>query len=730
MAARCDVDSQLGEGSCFTVTLPFGSAHLPTEHIGAAPPRAAESSRARLLRRGGAALAARPARRAGAPSTAAATPGRPGDAAPTVLVVDDNADMRAYLRGLLQRRFQVLTAADGEKALAAIARQAPDLVLADVMMPRLDGFGLLSALRDDPRTRTLPVILLSARAGEDARIEGLAAGADDYLTKPFSAREVIARVESQINLARLQRESQTALAAALVEAQRRTREVEEAVSERKRTEEQLREAHARIQATMAAAEVGAWVWDVAADRVMGDPNLSRLYGFSDEEAQRGSPADHFAHIHPDDRPVMQAAIATAFETGRLEIREYRVGATPQTMRWVMGRGTVTFDAMGKPELVSGLVIDIGERKAMEEALRTADRQKDEFLAMLAHELRNPLAPLRNAGEVLTRTLPPDSKAQALVGMIKRQVTQLTRLVDDLLDVSRITQGRIDLKFKPLEVTGVINQALESIEPLLLQKGHRVIVVPPPRPLWVSGDAARLVQCLANVLTNAAKYTAPGGEIRVTAQDEAGMATIAITDNGAGIAAEVLPNIFDLFVQSHRTLDRSEGGLGIGLSVVKRLVEMHGGRVEAHSAGIGHGSTFTLRLPTLDDPSAAAEERRTAVPLARRVLIVDDNVDAAETLAMILSLEGHETLAIASAEEALEQCTRFKPDVILLDIGLPGIDGYELARRLRAQPGSAHLRLIAVTGYGREEDRLRAQRAGFDDHLVKPVDLPSLTASLG
>jgi signal transduction histidine kinase/ActR/RegA family two-component response regulator len=359
----------------------------------------------------------------------------------------------------------------------------------------------------------------------------------------------------------------------------------------------------------------------------------------------------------------------------------------------------------------------------EETLRNADRRKDEFLAMLAHELRNPLAPIRTASELLARMLPPDPRTQASVDIIKRQVTHLTRLVDDLLDVSRITQGRIQLQRQPLELSSIISQAMESVEPLLRDKRHKIIIASNLQPLHVDGDSARLVQCVANLLTNAAKYTDPGGEVRVELRSEQSSAVISVTDNGVGITKELLPRIFELFVQSDRSLDRSEGGLGIGLSIVQRLVEMHDGKVTAASAGPGLGSTFEIRLPLIKMPAAirTASSRNKVAP--KRVLVVDDNEDASTSLAEILRLDGHESLAVYGAREALDAVATFKPDVVLLDIGLPDLDGYEVAQRLRAS-GST-VRLIALTGYGQAEDTQRARAAGFDAHLVKPVDFAAL-----
>jgi signal transduction histidine kinase/ActR/RegA family two-component response regulator len=366
-------------------------------------------------------------------------------------------------------------------------------------------------------------------------------------------------------------------------------------------------------------------------------------------------------------------------------------------------------------------------RAAEDALRNADRRKDEFLAMLAHELRNPLAPIRTASELLARLLPSDPKTQAIVSILKRQAIQLTRLVDDLLDVSRITQGRIQLQRRPLDLAPILAQAMESVAPLLRDKRHKIVVTSCLEPLFVNGDSARLVQCIANLLTNAAKYTDSSGEIRVELRAEQSSAVIVVTDNGVGITPELLPRIFELFVQSERSLDRSEGGLGIGLSVVQRLVEMHDGQVAAASAGPGLGSSFEIRLPTVAAPREGVQKSTHRAAAPKRVLVVDDNVDAATSLADFLQLDGHQVEAVYSGKGALDAIATFGPEVVLLDIGLPEMDGYEVAQRIRA--GGSCVRLVALTGYGQAEDIERTRSAGFDAHLVKPVDFGALERSL-
>ena len=378
---------------------------------------------------------------------------------------------------------------------------------------------------------------------------------------------------------------------------------------------------------------------------------------------------------------------------------------------------------GSIETVLSVAHDATETQRSALILEEANRRKDEFLAMLAHELRNPLAPIRNASEILARKLADDPQMKKTVNLVKRQVTHLARLVDDLLDVSRITQGRIELRRAPQELAAIIAQARESVEPLLREKQHVLLVSTSFEPLYVYGDHARLVQSVANVLTNAAKYTDPRGEIRLQLRRESDQAVIVISDTGVGIAPELLPRVFDLFVQGDRSLDRSQGGLGIGLSVVKRLVEMHQGRVAAFSEGPGSGSAFEIHLPLIDAPAGAPAHPSDRTIEAKRILIVDDNVDAANSLAEMLQIDGHITEVVYTGKDALS-CAFTRPaDVILLDIGLPDMNGYEVAARMRAKIGPAQL--IALTGYGQTEDVRRATEAGFDAHLIKPVDFDEL-----
>jgi signal transduction histidine kinase len=570
------VASAAGQGTTFRVSVPLGSEHLPAEQVvltDAEP--TGVSGRADLY-----VLEALRWSSGNPPASSGAAPSSAMKGQARVLVADDNADMREYLARLLGQHWSVETAADAAAAMKRAREWLPDLVLADVMMPGVDGFGLLRDLRTDARTRNIPVIMVSARAGEDARIDGLAAGADDYLIKPFSARELIARINSHLGIA---------LAA--------------------RQKAQLLE---RAQAARQDAEA-------------------------------------------------------------------------------------------------------------------ANESKDEFLAMLGHELRNPLAPLQTSLQLIRRRL-PSSPVDRQLDVIERQASNLARIVDDLLEVSRIRLGKIELRKARLDLGKAVSRALDSQRDAIEARRHDVSISLPMRPIDVIADAVRIDQVLVNLLTNAVKYTDVGGRIWVSVDVVGDRAELKVRDNGIGISSDLKPRLFGLFEQGSRDLSRTQGGLGIGLTVVRRLIELHGGEIEVHSDGPGRGSEFVVRLPLAPaDTVPIAPEPAPPQEKASgrcRVLVVDDNQDAAEALLDLLMDLGHEAKVAFDGPSALGISAQWTPDLVFLDIGLPGMDGYAVARALKeAQPEPPSL--VAITGYSQQSDREKARAAGFQHHLAKPASLEAI-----
>ncbi|MDQ3564040.1 MAG: ATP-binding protein [Pseudomonadota bacterium] len=444
-------------------------------------------------------------------------------------------------------------------------------------------------------------------------------------------------------------------------------------------------------------------------------------------------------IHPDDVAENVRVWQQSIDSGEIFSFEHRFRRADGEYRWHISRAMALKDAEGKVLMWVGSNTDIHEQKQtanelrkLAAALSEADRRKNEFLALLAHELRNPLAPIRNAVQVLRLRGGDAAAVKSTSEMLERQIGQMVRLVDDLLDVSRISRGKIELCKEQVELASVVNQAVEAARSLVECMEHELTVALAPQPVHLNADPTRLAQVVGNLLNNACKFTNKGGRIWLTVEREGEQAVIRVRDNGIGIAADQLARIFDMFTQVDTSLERSVGGLGIGLTVVKNLAEMHAGMVEVHSAGLGQGSEFVVRLPILVETAKPPPEPTVseATPTTtRRILVVDDNRDSAESLAMLLKLMGNETHTAYDGFEAVEAAAAFRPDVILLDIGLPKLNGYEACRRIREQPWGKDMVLVALTGWGQEEDRRKSREAGFDGHIVKPVDPTALTKLL-
>lgn len=442
-----------------------------------------------------------------------------------------------------------------------------------------------------------------------------------------------------------------------------------------------------------------------------------------------------ALARPDGLPVCPVVVLTGGAGPEARRAVLRAGAHDYVGKdWLTAPGLtwVVENAIERLAMARQLLLRDEALRRNEKVLAEADRRKDEFIAMLAHELRNPLAPVLSGSRVLRLTEDSEIKRKTL-DMIDRQLGQMTRLIDDLLDVSRITHSKVLLQLERISVLSVAGAAIEAAQPVMDAGHHQLLVNLPTEDLWLDADPTRLAQVIGNLLNNSAKYSQDGGRITLSCWREADQVVVQVGDSGLGISADMLEDVFVMFRQVNQTLDRSQGGLGIGLTLVKRLVEMHNGTVTAESAGARRGSTFTIRLPcaatplrTLDTLQSPFEHESVN---GRRILIVDDNVDGASALAMMLGLLGHETRTAFSGPEALKTAIEFNPEVVFLDIGLPGMDGYEVARHFRADPKLKNTVLVAVTGWGREEDRLRSKIAGFDEHLIKPVELEAFNEVL-
>ena len=636
------------------------------------------------------------------------------DARPRILLIDDQpARLLTYESMLAGLEVRCVRTLSGSEALQQLLRHDFAAVLLDVNMPDMDGFEVARLIRGTPRLEHTPIIFVT---GSEVTIleqlRGYEVGAIDYICVPIVPEILRSKV------------------AVLCELHQRHRELRELNRSLKDARSELHSRHATeiehqkqlYEAILTNTPDLAYVWGLDHRFIYANEGLLRMWGRTREEAlgktclELGYEPWHAAmHDREIDeiiatRKPVRGEVPFTGTSGR---REYDYLLVP-----VLG-------ADGNVVAVAGTTRDITERKQLEEALRETDRRKDEFIAMLAHELRNPVAPIRNAVELLSR-IATDERLAGLAGVLRRQTDQLARLLDDLLEAARITQGRIELRLEPVAIQACVQMAVEAVEPMITERQQNLTVTRDGLSIFVKADRVRLTQCLVNLLTNAAKFTPAHGDIRIDTYARAGRAIIEVSDTGAGIAADLLPRVFDLFVQGKRSLDRSEGGLGIGLSVVRQLIGMHGGRVTGASGGFGRGSTFMIDLPSFTDaatpaPAAAVTNQR---PPGRRVLVVDDNMDAADSMAALLDIDGHVVKAVYTAQAGLEQADLFKPDLILLDIGLPGMSGYEVAQRIKAAHPS--LRVVALSGYGRPEDRQRSQAAGFDAHLVKPVDFDLLS----
>ena len=620
-----------------------------------------------------------------------------------ILNVDDNDGARYAKTRILQGAgFRVLEAANGTDALAVVREEDPALVLLDVKLPDINGIEVCRRIKSDPDTSSVLVLQTSAAlTGRADKIRGLEGGADNYLAAPIEADELIANVNALLRM--------------------------------RQTQDELRESEERFRQLTDNIEDVFWMFS-APDGVLAyvSPAYAAIWGRSVESLRRNH-LSWLDGVHPDDRARLQGRWAALASQPHYD-DEFRVVLADGNTRWVRDRLFAVRNARGEVYRVARVTSDISARKEMEALLRAADANKNQFLATLAHELRNPLSPIRNAAALLGVTGANAAERQNRAReVILRQVDHLAHLVDDLLDVARISEGKIVLRREEVNLGAVIAQAIETAGPLIAAREHHLEIQQPERQIWIAGDPVRLAQSMGNLLHNAAKFTPKGGRIRLVVTLDGETVRIAVIDNGIGIAEDNLPRIFGMFAQAAVPPDRAPEGLGIGLSLVSRLLEMHGGQLRAESPGIGMGSTFTVELPVLRvtgaEEGAAAPEEAAGMAGGLRVLLVDDNIDAMEMMGFLLAEMGHEAWTTHDASQIVPLALQHRPQVIVLDIGLPGADGYELARMLKAHPELKHIRLVAHTGYGSPEDRKLALEAGFDAHLVKPAELEDLEKAL-
>ena len=499
-------------------------------------------------------------------------------------------------------------------------------------------------------------------------------------------------------------------------------------TQQREAERALRESELRLQLVVNGSGVAIWDSDLITGETYWNPRTFELFGYPPSHDGSVTMEMWRSRIHPDDGELVREAFERAVGSRTNFAIEHRIVRSEADVAWVSAYGRYYYDDEGKPIRFAGLNLDITERKLAQEVLRSADQRKDEFLAVLAHELRNPLAPLRDSLKIFESAKTSDPTLITARRIMQRQTALMVRLIDDLLDVSRISRNRLELRKEITTIAEAIESAVETCRPAINAAGHRLSIQMPAEAIYVNADRVRLAQVFGNLLSNGAKYTHAGGEIGITVASDDREAVITISDTGIGIAAEDLTRIFEMFTQLGKGSDHRVGGLGIGLALVSRLVQLHGGAVTASSRGPGEGSTFSVRLPLAEPAPAAApaapgglrpEQER------RKVLITDDNEDAAMALAILLTDMGNDVQIAHSGQEALNVAAEFRPDLILMDVGMPRLDGLEATRRLRMTEWGRRAAIVALTGWGQEADKRRSHEAGADDHLVKPVDPEAL-----
>ena len=703
-----------------------------------------------------------------------------------ILVVDDLAEKLLVFGTVLEDLNQNLVfVRSGREALREILQREFAVILLDVNMPDIDGFETATLIRQYKPSALTPIIFITSYADEMQTALGYSLGAVDYILSPVVPHVLRSKVQVFVQLHAMQRQirrqadAQAAFAAAesaravAEENDRRSAFLSNASHVLHRSLQVavgMRDLaglivpvlaplamilHADAEAlrgkVLVATEVGngrTLLQEVeraalapllldALQAVMRDRQRVDL-GAPQLRALNAPGFDLPAHWRAAGAtpPLASAAVVPLLNGDRVlgaALVASRSGASaPIDWRVLHELGARAAAALENAQLYESLQTEIVERRAAEAGLQESSRRKDEFLAMLSHELRNPLAPISTAVEVMRRLGPQDAKFSAASDITLRQLRHMTRLVDELLDVARISRGKIVLTREKVDLNAVISHCVETAQPIVDGREQRLHVVPFAAPVWTLGDFARIAQIVSNVLHNASKYSPPGSSIELAAQLEESAAVIRVRDQGIGIDAQLLPHVFDLFRQGNRGLDRSQGGLGVGLTLARRLADLHGGSLDAHSDGVDRGSEFVLKLPAVDRGAVAEVAAAPVAPPLHaecKILVVDDNRDAAESIATFFRMQGQTVQTVPDGLRALAAAADFVPDVVVLDIGLPLLDGYEVARRLRQLPSTRSALLLALTGYGQSQDRARAEAAGFDRHFVKPADPLALLAAI-
>jgi len=649
---------------------------------------------------------------------------------PLILNVEDRDGPRYVKSRILNRAdLSVLEASNGQAALALVRQHAPDLVLLSGQMPDIDGLDLCRLIKDDPQTARTMVLLVSGGTDARRRAQALDGGADSFLMEPVEPEELISNIKALLRMRGAE------------DAYRRT---SQALHENEDLFRQLAEALADV----------VWIFDPASQHFLFvSPSFETLWG-RPLEPLKEDPMQWLKSVLPEDQARMEAEWQSMLRDGRLDT-EFQLERPNGEIREVHMRAFPVRAADGSCLRVAGICQDVTRHKRAERTLHNEERRKDEFLAMLAHELRNPLAPMRSAVDLLQQFSPSREDMFRARDIISRQLHHLTRLVDELLDVSRFNQGKITLRRDLVELRGALNTAVETVRPLLEARDHTLRLSLPEQPLPIRGDMVRLTQIFANLLHNAAKYTPKGGHIAVEATAADGKVLVRVRDNGNGLSAVLQRQLFDPLApgvgdaQAVAVSDQdtptetadatitdpdnfaAREGAGIGLTLVQKLVTLHGGRISAESPGRDQGSTFIVELPVepWQNWHPPTSKTRTQSGVAHTIMLVDDNADALEAMTMTLETLGHTVITAPDGQSAIDCAASVRPDVVLLDLGMPTMDGFETARRLREIPELRNARLVALTGFGQPDDRRRTRAAGFDLHLVKPADLNALTRLL-